>query len=1225
MKYSDLIHFEPIESVVQLRESNSKEYAFQLLDTYVISERMAESIDEIIIEQLQYDHHADNKGLLVVGNYGTGKSHLMSVIATIAEQEGVSERITDKRVASKAKEIEGKFQVIRTEIGASIMSLRDILCGYIEDHLAEIGVDYQFPPANQVRNNKDAFIGMMAAFHEVYPGHGLLLVVDELLDYLRARKEQEIILDLGFLREVGEICRTTRFRFIAGIQEMLFDNPKFQFVAGQLRRVRERFEQVQIIREDIAYVVSQRLLKKDDRQKALIREHLQKFSALYEKLNERLEEYVSLFPIHPAYLSTFEKVMVAEKRVILKTISYEMKKLLNREVPGDQPGLISYDSYWPYIENDPSLKSNPDIREVMSKSKILQDRIQNAFTRPVYKPMALRIVRALSVHRLTTGDINARLGVTSEELRDNLFLYVALPEEDSTFLRTTIETVLKEILKTVSWQFISFNEANGQYYLDLGKVEAIDDLIEQKAGGLTTEQLDRYYFEALALVTDSAKNTYVTNYRIWQHELPWWECKVTRQGYLFFGAPNERSTAQPPRDFYIYMLQPFDPPKFKDEERADEVFFKLKHKDEMFLRALSLYAGAKELSAVAASGTKHLYEGRAGDNLKLLTKWLRENLLSAFEVTYKGITKKVVDWVKTMPPQASVREIIDAVAAACLSSCFEEKYPDYPHFSKLNMPLTRENLPGYVQDALKSIAGAKTKSGTAILDGLVLLENEKLAPRRSGYARWILDKLAEKAHGQVVNQSEFIETVYSCQGTEDIKLTTAFKLEPELLVVLLAALVYSGDIVVTVSGITYDAMKMEQLIKLPLRELKDFSHIKKPSGLPVPALQALFDLFGISDALLQQNALAKGIEELHKYANNRLINTVNILQVVRTGIPCWDGVILSAAEQRQYKEKLEDLKAFLEAVLVYNTPAKLHNFKFTVEQVTEKREALNLVKQLAELQQRVTQISSQANYLVAAQQHLPLDHQWQEDVEVALGDLLHALKGGKSCEAELKQIRVLKEQYQEFYLVMHNRARLNATEENQKNILLNDPGVSALKQLATIDLLPENQLSRLLNRVNSLKTCWSLTRKDLEYHSICPHCKFRPKDEQPGAVKNLNGLADKLQGLLDDWTGMLLDYFNDPEVKENITLLKPEQQELVNALQVQKELTLPIDIKLVQAIKELLQGIERIEITMDDLTEMAGNGSPLTVEEVRQRLEKLLKDRIGSQAANRVRIMLGHK
>src|SRR5690554_1099944 len=188
MKYNELIQFEPIESIVQLRMAKQQNYAFQLLDTYVISDRMAEAINEIIIEQLQFDHFADNKGLLIVGNYGTGKSHLMSVISTIAEFDGVSKRIKNEKVAQKAQAIEGKFKVFRTEIGSSTMSLRDIICGALEDNLADLGVDYQFPPMDQVRNNKDALAAMMGKFHEAFPEQGLLLVVDELLDYLKGRK-----------------------------------------------------------------------------------------------------------------------------------------------------------------------------------------------------------------------------------------------------------------------------------------------------------------------------------------------------------------------------------------------------------------------------------------------------------------------------------------------------------------------------------------------------------------------------------------------------------------------------------------------------------------------------------------------------------------------------------------------------------------------------------------------------------------------------------------------------------------------------------------------------------------------------------------------------------------------------------------------------------------------------------------------------------------------------
>ena len=61
-----------------------------------------------------------------------------------------------------------------------------------------MGIDYTFPAADQVTNNKEMFYEMMELFHEQYPDKGLLLVIDELLDYLRGRKEQDLTLDLGF-------------------------------------------------------------------------------------------------------------------------------------------------------------------------------------------------------------------------------------------------------------------------------------------------------------------------------------------------------------------------------------------------------------------------------------------------------------------------------------------------------------------------------------------------------------------------------------------------------------------------------------------------------------------------------------------------------------------------------------------------------------------------------------------------------------------------------------------------------------------------------------------------------------------------------------------------------------------------------------------------------------------------------------------------------------------
>ena len=331
MTYGDLIQFEPIETVVQLRDADRESAARQLVATYVVSTEMAEKLATVVIPQIQFDQPADNKGFLVVGNYGTGKSHLMSVISAIAERAELLESISPA-VAVAAQQIAGRFKVARTELGATTMDFREFVCSQLEEALAGWGIDYRFPPKDTIPNHKRAFEEMMSAFQERYPDQGLLLVVDELLDYLKSRRDQELILDLNFLREVGEVCKDLRFRFMAGVQEAIFDSPRFDHVADSLRRVKDRFEQVRIARTDVKYVVAHRLLRKTGEQLARIREYLTPFTKFYGNMNERLDEFVRLFPVHPDFIDTFEQIAAIEKREVLKTLSLGMKRIIDRAV-----------------------------------------------------------------------------------------------------------------------------------------------------------------------------------------------------------------------------------------------------------------------------------------------------------------------------------------------------------------------------------------------------------------------------------------------------------------------------------------------------------------------------------------------------------------------------------------------------------------------------------------------------------------------------------------------------------------------------------------------------------------------------------------------------------------------------------------------------------------------------------------------------------------------------
>lgn len=1231
MKYADLIQFEPIESVVQLREADAEQDARSLVETFVISDRMAKRFIELVIPHLQFETPSDNKGLLVVGNYGTGKSHLMAVLSAVAEHAELRGLLTHSEVAEAARSIAGRFKVIRAEIGSTTMSLRDILCGVLEEGLQEMGASFEFPDASELHENKGAFIEMMSAFQEKYPDQGLLLVLDELLDYLRSRKDQELSLDLSFLREVGEICKGTRFRFLSGVQETLFDNPRFQFVADTLRRVKDRFEQVRIAREDVAFVVAERLLKKNAEQQGRIRAHLEQFAPLYRSMNERLDEFARLFPVHPAYLETFERVFVAEKREVLKTLSSAMRLLIDQEVPADEPGLIAYDSYWRHLKENPSFRSVPEIGEVIDKSDVLEARIEQAFTRPQYRPAALRIIHALSVHRLTTSDIYAPLGATAEELRDDLCLLLPVPERDAEFLKTLVETVLREIVRTVSGQFLSFNAENGQYFLDLKKDIDFDSLIEKKAESLGEDQMDRYYFDALRRVVleDPDLTPYVAGYRIWEHELEWRERKAGRSGYLFFGAPNQRSTAQPPRDFYVYFLQPFDPPYYKDEKKSDEVFFRLTDREEVFDRSLSLYAGAREQAATASGSNKKVYEDKAREHLRALTAWLRERMTTAFDVTYQGKTRPLAQVIQGKVAsgltQATVRDLVNTAAAVCLEPEFEDKSPEYPTFTVL---ITRQNRAQATQDALRWIAGSiKSRQGTAVLDALELLDGDQLRPRRSRYAEQVLELLGQKGQGQVVNRSELV------QEQAGVPYWAHFRLEEELLAVVLAALVHSGDLVLNVPGRKIDAASIDQFAKLPIADIIAFKHVERPKDLPLAPLQELLDLVGLPKGLVVNPAKRdEAVTQLQgKVAE--LVNKVVMAQSQLPDLRLGGQPVLSESEQDERRQRLQKFKGFLESLQAYNTAGKLKNFPHDVQAVVAHRTALATVEEVEQLSRLVQQLGPLTAYLATGEAVFEAGHPWIEEVREARGRLLGKLTEPKhrsdpAFQRSMSQtLEELRSRYQAAYLSAHGRARLGANDDKKKSRLVTDDRLAQLQKLATVEMMPAQQLKDLESQLFGLKTCFSLTKADVEDQPICPHCGYRPVEEPRSNLAAADVLAqidERLDELARDWTTTMLGNLGDPTVESNIDLLgdSPGKKALLE-LREQEELPSPVAPALVKALQEVLSGLMKVRLPPAQLqAALSEGGMPCTVQELEERFDRYLANLTKGKDLAKVRVVI---
>lgn len=1240
MRYGDLIQFEPIESVIQLLDANRPDEAKKLVATYVISDDMAARIAKQMIAQISFDESVDHKGVLVVGNYGTGKSHLMSVLSLVAEDAAYVPMLRHPKVAEAASSIAGKFKVHRIEI-SSQMSLRDIITQELEIFLEKQGVSYSFPPADKVVNNKAAFEEMMAAFDEIHPNQGVLLVVDEFLEFLRSRRDHDLVLDLSFLREIGEVTKHLRFRFVAGVQEAIFDSSRFQHVADSLRRVNERFAQVLLARQDVSFVVAERLLKKSADQQHKIRTYLTAFAKFYSNMNERMDEYVRLFPVHPDYIGTFERLVFTEKRGALVTLRDQIQALLDDDVPTDRPGLIGFDKFWDTVTSNSVLRSDPNIGPVLKVAEVLGERVQKAFTRPAYKAMAMRVIKGLSVHRLTTGgDIHVPVGPTAEELRDTLCLYQPGIEElggdPADDLLTAVQTTLREIVKTVNGQFISKAPDTEQYYLDLKKDVDYDAQVEKRAEALSDDALDRAYYSALMqLMECTDEHAYVTGYKIWQHQVEWQDHRVERNGYLFLGAPNDRPTAQPERDFYVYFVQPFEPPRFRDEARADEVFFRLKGLDDAIKRHLAFYAAAQELASTASGAAKTVYLDKAKDALRDMSKWLQDKQMTAFEVAYQGKTKTLQEWAKGVSirdklrlgpdERANFRDIVNVTSGLALGTHFADLAPEYPTFSVL---VTESNRKQLVANTLKALAGGtRTKDAIAILDALEMLEGDRIEPTRSKYAQEVLTRLKEKGQGQVLNRSELIS------GPTDVEYfaPARFRLEPDLLVAVLGSLVYSGDIVLAITGDKIDSGKISLLVERALDELKQFKHVEAPKEINVAVLRALFELLGLPSGLAQMATQGKEepVKELLDAVAKLISRVLTVGTDLQNRLSFWGQSLLREEELRDWRTRLEMLKGFLESLSPYNTVGKLKNLRITQDDIDAQKKNLEVLSSVEKLRELVAELGTTAAYLSQAELVLATDHAWVQLAQATRKEILAKLADDHSAQhgAEYRQrLASLKKGYIAAYGTQHSKARLGVAEDKTKSALRKDPRLVTLRALAGISMMPTPQLTVFEDKLDKLKSCASLVESELAASPVCPHCSFRPANEQGDllpAANVLKMLDDELDRLLTGWHQSLINLLEDPTTQANLALLKTAQRELIKTFLASKALPDPVPPDFVAAVQDALSALEAVIVTGDDIKKaLITGGSPATPEELRKRFESFLNERCKGKDASKLRFVV---
>lgn len=309
----------------------------------------------------------------------------------------------------------------------------------------------------------------------------------------------------------------------------------------------------------------------------------------------------------------------------------------------------------------------------------------------------------------------------------------------------------------------------------------------------------------------------------------------------------------------------------------------------------------------------------------------------------------------------------------------------------------------------------------------------------------------------------------------------------------------------------------------------------------------------------------------------------------------------------------------------------MKNFNRPVEEVAAHRAGLRALQDAEQLHSLVSDLAPVAAYLSAAEMALPSTHSWVTKMRETRESINSSALDPATRSAEgfrrtaMAEMANLKRSYQEAYLAAHSRARLGATDDRRKAALLQDPRLERLRRLATVELLPVEQLTGLQNRLSEVKSCFGLGTGDMEGSPVCPLCDFRPVQESIGApaAAQLAALDGELDVLHDGWTGILLSNLEDPTVRETLALMKPGQRTTIESFLASRQLPDDLSHQFLQAVREALAGLVRVALMMDILRDaLSVGGLPATPAEMKKRFENHLEELIRGKEPTKVRLVV---
>ncbi|MBN1139225.1 MAG: hypothetical protein JXM73_21800 [Anaerolineae bacterium] len=1215
----DLVQFEPVEEVIKLRkEEKAREY----VETYVISD----SLRRNLLYMLELLSGPTHKSFNVVGNYGTGKSHFLAFVAALLEHSELRPLIRDEQVRTVAQALARRYLVVKFELGAAAETpLRRIFFDQVQRQLLD-RYDIEAPTVDLIQDydNKQNVLDVLAAIKAEEPEAGLVVIVDEISDFLKQKPRDTMTYDLNLLRELGEVSQDSDFLYIGAMQEHVFTNPKYVDQAESIARINQRFVTVTITKEDVARVLTERVVRKDADQRmqlqSLLGEHRQYFTGLADQF----DRFVDLFPIHPYVIDVFERLPYFENRGVIGFAVNNVQALL--DLPA--PVFVTYDRVFDLINATHEIRNQPSVAEVVRVVQTLRSKAD--LLDPRYRDDAHKLIKALAVLNLLGGE--HKNGATSQELANTLLITPPgrlLVQPD--MATGHIERVMKNIRDVTVGQYIDYGA--GRYYLDLTKIDDYDALIEHKAQAAVDEREVELTFRALVEAELGLKGqpSLVAGLSIFDDTAPWPSRRAFRPGVLVIGRQDDGANIL--RGDYRFVLQ--GPVPGKAVPRQDTLVLATDFTPELV--ALLTRARAAELlvqDGVHRKVMADLSKKAAGE---FRDKYLAHLLAQGYAM-YGGHRTNLSS-LPSRRPLNTLSDVSDHVKAELLDGTFADKYRNHPIFDTL---ITAANLESEMTRALQSLDRMATHqldlNSQGYLQSFGAMEEGHFSARHSPLCRLILERVeANDTAGKVTSLESLLRELAQ----------PPWGLPQAMVYLLLGALLFNGYLVfVQQGGARLHAGGVGLLLKQGMSLFESIRYLERDKDIDVGGAVALFEALGLQAGLvrdkeeraeavkalrLRGQELKGQLNVLRQGAQALLADSLNYpdvpwaaVQALVSQLAWLDAPVTKFANASRVSDLgdldtspdfRERLQSGLRDLQVLDS--LLHDWR---EEglgagIRRMQDALTVLPQLESVTVAAAYADGQTAIVELRQIADDSRAIYADDNLLFRPDMRRPLKG------KLEQFR---QKYDQLYYGLHRRLVGDDAPWEQLDAVRASPRYAALNQLKSLPFVSPSEFNQVALDLQALehRRCRQFNAQVLESFVTCPYCGFPDQSSQVTALPNR---LEHIQARLDDlWQRWQEQLFNElPGLRDRLSLLSAEHRALIEDLDRRGALSESLSDELLSALHELTSDLQPVELHLAELGRaLLAQGSALTVSELRNGLEAYLASLLKGYDPDLVRIKI---